>query len=362
MNVVILGIDKNEATRVKSSFRSGEHTFTVVNEVPKLIPGLLAQPAALVLLCVERPSPQIVELIGQLRAEAVLEPAQIQLIAPVVDEVTAVKAFQAGLDGVIPKGSSPAYLVQRLAAVERVLATVERKASAPAARSSGGPAAVTTTAGGLATITRAQAWKAVPERLAQAASQFYGLPAKPAEVAAAVSPHLDAARSVVLSSAPHSVDMRLVVGADHGSTHELARHLFGEADEGLVADMLGELSNIFMGALKTAFSGEEIQFTSGLPSAVPVGELMTPSFSFAQRHIVSIEVGSARICVSVGIRSNAPSVVPLSDVAEGMVLSKDVLSERGMLLVSSGTRLSETMIEKLRSLLPAKAPIEVLGS
>ncbi|MFZ9886998.1 MAG: hypothetical protein ACO3JL_05790, partial [Myxococcota bacterium] len=155
---------------------------------------------------------------------------------------------------------------------------------------------------------------------------------------------------------------RFVVGTDKESARELANHLFGEADESLIEDMLGELSNIFMGALKTSFTTEDIIFTSGLPSPVPPDELLTPSFSFAQRHVVTMQLHPSIICVSVGLRSTAPSLVTPLDLREGMVLSKDVLGDRGLILLGAGTRLSLNMIEKLRGHLPEKTPVEVLAA
>ncbi|MFZ9886793.1 MAG: hypothetical protein ACO3JL_04750, partial [Myxococcota bacterium] len=198
MNITLLAQDKTEAKRVQNALREGKDTMVVVQEASQLLASLQAQPSDLVLLCVEKVGTELLRVIGEIREGAVFEPSQILLIGPAMDDVTATRAFAASLDGTIPRLSSAAYLQQRVAGVARVLARVMRKPDAEGAE----PQAPS----GVQVVTQASAWTMAPERLREAASQFLNREAVINESHAAVSPRLDVARSIVLTSAPLHVD------------------------------------------------------------------------------------------------------------------------------------------------------------
>lgn len=137
-------------------------------------------------------------------------------------------------------------------------------------------------------------------------------------------------------------------------------HLFGEGED-LVSDMLGELCNVFMGTLKSTLSAENIPYTGGLPSAVEPELILRPQVTYQHQSAFVLHLSDARLVVHVGLRSKANSFVPLKSLAEGMVLAKDVFNMRGVMLVTSGTRLSSSMVEKLRTNLDPKIKVEVMA-
>lgn len=71
--------------------------------------------------------------------------------------------------------------------------------------------------------------------------------------------------------------------------------------------------------------------------------------------------GDARLVVFAGLRSRANVLVCPPDLREGMVLAKDVLNARGVLLLQGSTRLSATMVERLQGNLTPKHEIEVIA-
>ncbi len=73
----------------------------------------------------------------------------------------------------------------------------------------------------------------------------------------------------------------------------------------------------------------------------------------------AVTVEGSRLAIHLGLRSKANSVVAVGTLGEGMVLAKDVFNPRGMLLLTAGTRLSQTMVDKLQSMLSPKHTIEV---
>jgi hypothetical protein len=146
------------------------------------------------------------------------------------------------------------------------------------------------------------------------------------------------------------------------SARSLAVQVFGEDSSDLEADMLGELANMSMGALKASFNREAISFTGGLPEAIHRDELPQFSANCAYLETFTLAVADAHIVVRIGILSKKNESVKASSLCEGMVLAKNVFNANGMLLLSAGTRLSSTAIQRLRQSLDKTQSVEVAWS
>jgi hypothetical protein len=165
--------------------------------------------------------------------------------------------------------------------------------------------------------------------------------------------------AIVLANPTSQLEMRVAVGADVTSARALVTHLFGPDEGDLAADVLNELSNIFMGALKASFGSESVPFTGGLPAPLPVDELLRPPVMYRQQDTFSLVMGDAQLVVHVGLRSRANILVTPGVLIEGMVTAKAVHNARGVLMAAGGTRLSSHMIGQLRTLLAPTQKIEV---
>ncbi|MFO0549411.1 MAG: hypothetical protein U0271_13550 [Polyangiaceae bacterium] len=206
-------------------------------------------------------------------------------------------------------------------------------------------------------VVRASAWRRMPAELQQVLSGFLSV-----DVAASfASDDLDASivRGIRLTNAGHELEVRIVLVTDSGSARRLATHLFGNASNELEGDMIGEFSNIAMGALKAAFAREAIPFSGNLPEVLSrekLGSFIGPT---ARSEVFSLCALDARIDVHVGVLSRKNVLVGTTALKEGMVLAKDVFNARGMLLLTAGTRLSATAAQRLRQALVNTQAVEV---
>lgn len=213
----------------------------------------------------------------------------------------------------------------------------------------------------LAPIARAAAWKAASELVCTTAGKFLTVPTS-LTAARTSDAGLAAGCQIVMGSAKDQLEMRVAIAADSRSVKQLAMHVFGDDAEDVGAELLPELTNMFMGALKGAFSAESIAFAAGLPEGLTPARVMHPANPYTLEQCFELQVVDARVLVHLGLRSVANATVAIAGLREGMVLAKDVFNAKGLMLVSAGTRLSFNMIERLRGMLAPKQPVEVLGS
>lgn len=260
------------------------------------------------------------------------------------------RAFEAGVDEDLDGVRSDQYFVRRLAALQRRRhphLAVEARGTATA------PSAIDL-------VARSTVWGDVLQRLEGAAARFLTMNVSRVDLPAEFVPE-GLAASIVLLSAATQLEVRVSVAVDAVSAEGLAVHLFGAGDQELAQEVLNELSNIFMGTLKTALSAEAHPFTGGLPEVIAVDAVLRPITPFRFQETSMLMAGDARLVVFVGLRSRANILLTPPDLNEGMVLAKDVVSARGVLLLQGGTRLSENMVERLRSNLTTKHEIEVIA-
>jgi hypothetical protein len=191
-----------------------------------------------------------------------------------------------------------------------------------------------------------------------AASKFLNLPTTLEDVRRDGPAQAHGAQ-LTMASAEHQLELRIAVATDQATARALSVHLFGPDQTDLVDDMLGELTNILMGSLKTALNSEGFAFAADLPSKIDPALAERPNVLFKYQEVFSLRVNESRVLVHLGLRSKMNSVVTVSQLTEGMVLAKDLYNMRGALIIQCGTRLSSTMIERLRTAMPSQAPAEV---
>jgi CheY-like chemotaxis protein len=134
---------------------------------------------------------------------------------------------------------------------------------------------------------------------------------------------------------------------------EIARAIHKrDVKEGDVRELLGELGNNILGNLKAGLRREGFLFTIGLGQ--PVGMPTASGFrrSFSVSSIIGFSGGGAYVKVIVGARSALRVSVPGRKLREDMVVAADLMDDAGSLLVSAGTRLTASTIQRLSPLLP----------
>jgi hypothetical protein len=358
MNVLIYDPSQTEGPRLFHLLKERGVPAMIAHDPMRLVSMTKQARTDLVLLCTAKFAPELMGIAENLRENHILEPSQIQLVTGALDEADGIHAFESGIDSILPWGCDAEYLAARISAVGRVMERCERKIGAPPFKPGGENAADLP----LRLIFRSNAWRTAPEKLREIVGQFLGQAATNASIGFDAAPPIEKAASIPLMSGAHGVQIRIAVGADNKSALALAGKLFGPDAKDLVDDMFGEVANVVMGAMKNHFSAEQLAFTGGLPSALPPRELTASATPFAHRHLFAFDIGGARLTMHLGMESKASSAVTVLELREGMVIARDLVNDRGMLLLKGGTRLSSTMINKLADLLPPRTSVPVMAA
>ncbi|MFO0612810.1 MAG: response regulator [Polyangiaceae bacterium] len=317
--------------------------------------------APVVVVDAEFPIADGLELIRAARTMRYDRSGYIVLLRRHLAEDDLVRAYEAGLDADWHKDASDRLVAARLRTIamrftgeipkglpsKRAEEEVARNATPVVARDVE-----------LERVAASSTWKGMTTGLAAAASTFLTLPVK-ASTAEALNKVVDLAVGILLSSAEHQFEMRVALSCDRAAASVLSQHLFGEDSEELQSDVLSELANISMGALKSSLGRESIALTGSLPQVIEPSNVDGFVAGCQRQELLSLGVQSHRVCVRVGLLLKRNVLVPAGSLVEGMIVAKDVFNARGMLLLAGGMRLSSTGAERLRLALPAKQPIEV---
>jgi len=143
------------------------------------------------------------------------------------------------------------------------------------------------------------------------------------------------------------IDVTLLVSRE--TACEIAGRMLGEAvdDDEMAGEFVSELTNIVMGSIKESFCAEGFDLTSGLPHKTTHAELAEIERSKALGQRVALEGTNLDLVVFVGLSWRGTSRVPVKRLTEGMVLARDLLNARGVLMLRAGERLSSSLVERL---------------
>lgn len=363
MKALVVGADFSECGRVTRVLRDGGHEVRSMNDEKAALAALGADPAHVVLVCPLGPNDALLEFLRQLRVKA-LHTTPI-LLGGDVAEPFLVRALDAGVDAEFRRNGGKEYLLARVNAVLRTIQSAlhpPEKKPEPAAGAA--PAAAADTppvdTAPLDRLVRTAAWRNAPAELVAVAGKYL-------TVGTSVdgSPPGDASvqlgSGLVMSNVKDQVELRVALGTDAASAEALAVHMMGKDGEGMGADILSELTNMCMGALKASFGSEAVPFTAGVPAPLNVEHVLRPPNLYRFQEAFVMKAADARLVIHIGVRSRANLFLKPSDITEGLVLAKDVFNGKGLLLITAGTRLSATMIDKLRNVLSPTNAVEVMA-
>lgn len=371
MRILVAGGPERERKELAGVLRAGGHVASTGADERESLALLLRELPDVVLCLVEgRELPYV--LLGQARALPAHDPVVVVASAE-SDEPWWTAAYEAGADAELRHPYGPAHVLARLRAVQRRLDRARGRAPASVPTRGGSPPVPSPPANGRSSVgsspsppkssvevvVRSVTWTSARDLLARVAEKFLRRVATPG-AAPSLETRFDHAYLIPLVDSTHGIDARVSVGADGASADLLAAGVFGDDAEGLAPDTLSELANLFMAALKTSFSTESIPFASGLPEAIAPSEVLRSKTLHAAEQSFALELGPARLAVHVGVRPRATLLVQSTTLREGMVLVRDVFTARGVLMLAGGTRLSQNMIERLRSALPGGQIVEVM--
>jgi DNA-binding response OmpR family regulator len=375
VNVVLFDPTKTEGVRLQRALKDRGVPALLATDPLHCVAVAEQRRPELVLLCARAFSLDVLELAEKLRSQTVVEPAEIHLVSgPLTDDDT-IRVFDAGIDGTMPWGLSEPHLMSRVSGVTRVQQRCQRRPDAPPFRAGEDGAELP-----LRLIYRAQAWRTAPTAFRDLVAQFFShaaIPVHPDElpgdpdqrIAPAVplldedgEPFIEQAAATLLTSNAHGVQIRVAVGAGEDSGDVLAARFFGDNADDLVDDMLAELSGVLAGALKSHFGSELLGFTAGLPLPLPAEEFLRPTATFVHQHRFGFDVGRGRIFVHLGMATRAITAIEVGALHEGMILATDLVGDHGDLLLRRGTRLSSSMVHRLRDLLSPRMNVQVMAA
>ena len=146
------------------------------------------------------------------------------------------------------------------------------------------------------------------------------------------------------------IEVRVAVG---GEVAALAERMFGEVPSGThITDLLQEIVNVLMGSVKVELDEVGLRCTSGVPFVIEPVEC--DHFPYAAH--LSLDVG---VYIEISARERAPQVMRPEELREGMVLASDLIGERGTLLATAGTRLSQQMLGRVVPMLTVRQEVAV---
>jgi hypothetical protein len=126
------------------------------------------------------------------------------------------------------------------------------------------------------------------------------------------------------------------------------------ADDMLIRELLSEMCNNVLGAIKTAMRDDGYAFTLGIPrptSTITANELRA---AFTGHAVFGYDIGEAELHVILGARLTTHVPVTVANLTEGMIVAQNVLAGSDMIMVPAGTRLSATTIQRLVRQLPGR--------
>lgn len=288
-------------------------------------------------------------------------------------------AFAAGADDLMQKPVHRDELVARLRAAERIIELEARlrsrvlelesalrrlevsaamKGAVAATSASGAPAAPAPADDSLPSgLRQLTAWSRIDDVIRTSIDEFLMGEFVPNGAAAAAA---DFDARITLTNVALGVEVALGFAANRLSAEALAERLFGAPeDDAMLQDLLGEVANTAMGAVKAALSAEGESFTAGIPTSGRGNATAWLAEHYPWLRTRAVAHDGVHLEVVLAVRERPTLALPAKQLCEGMVLARDVRDDGGVLLVSAGTRVSATLAARLERLAP-KAQIRVI--
>ncbi len=209
------------------------------------------------------------------------------------------------------------------------------------------------TSSSAAPLLQSPAWRNAGSTIGEVLSSALGVELK-ASPAHGQAGELHTALSMV--DAEHLIELAIMMFVSRASGQTLAGKAVraSRADDALVCDLLAEACNNVLGALKTAMREEGHSFTLGVPTSMSTSVRAELLNAFTARSALAFRSSDAEIGVVLAVRQTQAIAVAVAQLAEGMVVVENVYAGAATLIVSSGTRLSSTTIDRLARQLPSR--------
>lgn len=324
------------------------------------------KPDIIVVACTD-PASALAPIVASLRSLDDLAFRSLLAVATSGTSEARAAAYEAGADDVVLGSAGARELADHVRSAERIVclerklrervveleSALRRLALAAAVRGQGvAPPDPAPTRGGLRFLLT-NAWSQVDDILQRMCSEYLQHPyelvggggAIPQNRKGATIPLVDVENEL-------SLDLTFVVSAESART--IALMFTGDpsmVDDDVTNDVLLELANSGMGAVRAAFLSEEFRFAASTPKTL-TGTTDCLLDKVEAKRVLIFRHESAVLHVVVAVRHQGRIKVRGSALKEGMVVACDVTNAAGILLVRAGTRLTETAAEKIARFAP----------
>jgi AmiR/NasT family two-component response regulator len=273
--------------------------------------------------------------------------------------------YSAGVEDVAGPTVTPRELASRIKAAERIvrlerrlrervrelesaLSRLEMNAIRRGQALAGGNASATPPVPGPFLLARS--WTGVEEILGKMCAEYLRAPFQ--LVAGLVPPAAGSPGATVsLVDVEHELRIDLTFFAPVASARAIAIAFCGDeslVDDDVMRDVILELTNSGMGAVKGAFLNDGFKFAGSTPKAKVFTDLPSLHQGAEARRMLTYRFVHAVLAV----RPTPRIRVKANMLREGMIVAVDVINEAGVLMVPGGTRLTETAAERIRRLMP----------
>jgi DNA-binding NarL/FixJ family response regulator len=376
MHILILQDGAAALTQLADTLKHAGHDVEVVTDAATAKGALTKRKADIAVVASLPTSEALTALAGALKPPE--DATYRSLIAVVLEDTAAAReaAYTAGADDVVMAGASTAELADHVRSAERIVdlerrlrervveleSALRRLAMHAIARgkeiatSASGSAKAPPTRGGLGFLLTST-WTGLDFLLGKMCTEYLQSPFVQLVGAAAPAGGCRGSR-IALTDVENELKLELSFYATDESAHAVATGFCGGdeslVDEDVIRDVLLELANSGMGAVKAGFLSEEFRFAAAIPESLSGVDPTKQLVGAEAKRVLAFRSETAVVYAIVTLRHQGRMRIPCSRLKEGMVVASDVLNDAGALLIRAGTRLSETAAEKLARMFPKR--------
>ncbi len=279
-------------------------------------------------------------------------------------------ANSSGADEVVLSTASPSEIVDHVRSSERIVrlerklrervveleAALRRLSFAAVVRGEGVAAAANVQNKGGIRFLLTHAWTAVDDILRGMCAEYLQRPFN--QVGGNVRvPHGCIGASISLTDVENELGLEISFVTTAATAKNVAAMFTGDpsiVDDDVVKDVLLELANSGMGAVRAAFLSEEFRFAASPPKPLAAVSLPKLVERVEAKRVLTFRNGEDVVYVVVAVRSQGRIKLRATNLREGMVVASDITNDAGVLLVRAGTRLTETAASRVAKMVPNK--------
>lgn len=201
----------------------------------------------------------------------------------------------------------------------------------------------------------AASWTGVEELLGKMCAQYLGTPF---QLVAGVAPPPSGSpgATVSLTDVDHELRIDVTFFAPVASAHAIAVAFAGGdasvVDDAFIRDVILELTNSGMGAVKSAFLGDGFRFVGSTPQPQLFAGAPSLLAGAEARRMLTFRSDTSFVHVFLAVRRTPRVRVKANMLREGMVVAVNVVNAAGVLMVPAGTRLTDVTAERIRRIMP----------